>query len=61
MRYALQAAGGILALATLAEAGMYGQPVVNLDAKTFSKAMATEHAAVSGLGQSTGLSDLPRW
>ena len=28
-------------------AGMYGQPVVNLDAKTFKSVMATEHAAVS--------------
>lgn len=28
-------------------AGMYGDPVINLDAKSFKKAMATEHAAVS--------------
>jgi protein disulfide-isomerase A6 len=27
-------------------AGMYGNPVINLDAKDFKKAMATEHAAV---------------
>jgi hypothetical protein len=27
-------------------AGMYGQPVINLDAKTFKSVMATEHAAV---------------
>ena len=27
-------------------AGMYGDPVINLDAKSFKKAMATEHAAV---------------
>lgn len=30
-----------------AYAGMYGDPVINLDAKSFKKAMATEHAAVS--------------
>ncbi|WVW80353.1 protein disulfide-isomerase domain [Kwoniella bestiolae CBS 10118] len=39
-----------LALATallpLAQAGMYGQPVLNLDAKSFKQAMATEHAAM---------------
>jgi len=29
-----------------AYAGMYGDPVINLDAKDFKKAMATEHAAV---------------
>lgn len=29
-----------------AYAGMYGQPVVNLDGKTFKQVMATEHAAV---------------
>lgn len=29
-----------------AYAGMYGDPVMNLDAKDFKKAMATEHAAV---------------
>lgn len=29
-----------------AYAGMYGQPVVNLDAKTFKQVMAAEHAAV---------------
>ena len=28
-------------------AGMYSQPVVNLDSKTFKTVMATEHAAVS--------------
>ena len=27
-------------------AGMYSQPVVNLDAKTFKSVMAEEHAAV---------------
>lgn len=29
-----------------AYAGMYGDPVINLDAKSLKKAMATEHAAV---------------
>jgi hypothetical protein len=29
------------------QAGFYGAPVLNLDAKDFKKAMATEHAAVS--------------
>ncbi|WVR05653.1 protein disulfide-isomerase domain [Kwoniella sp. DSM 27419] len=28
------------------QAGMYGQPVVNLDSKTFKKVMANEHAAM---------------
>jgi hypothetical protein len=31
-------------------AGMYGDPVINLDAKSFKKAMATEHAAVCPRG-----------
>jgi hypothetical protein len=31
---------------------MYGDPVINLDAKSFKKAMATEHAAVSRLQKS---------
>jgi hypothetical protein len=35
--------------AFMANAGMYGEPVVNLDAKTFKKVMATEHAAVSAV------------
>jgi protein disulfide-isomerase A6 len=29
-----------------AYAGMYGDPVINIDAKDFKKAMAKEHAAV---------------
>jgi protein disulfide-isomerase A6 len=33
-------------------AGMYGDPVINLDAKSFKKAMATEHASVSRLQKS---------
>ena len=36
-----------LRMALSVHAGMYGQPVVNLDAKTFKTVMATEHAAVS--------------
>jgi hypothetical protein len=31
-------------------AGMYGDPVISLDAKSFKKAMATEHAAVCPRG-----------
>ncbi|WWC87965.1 protein disulfide-isomerase domain [Kwoniella dendrophila CBS 6074] len=34
------------ALLPFAQAGMYGQPVLNLDAKSFKQAMATEHAAM---------------
>ncbi|ORY24662.1 thioredoxin-like protein [Naematelia encephala] len=33
-------------LVPVAYAGMYGQPVVHLDARTFKTAMATEHAAM---------------
>lgn len=36
----------VLGLLPVTLAGMYGQPVVNLDAKTFKKVMASEHAAV---------------
>ena len=36
-----------LKMALSVHAGMYGPPVVNLDAKTFKTVMATEHAAVS--------------
>lgn len=36
----------LLALAPGALAGMYGKPVINLDAKTFKQAMSVEHAAV---------------
>jgi protein disulfide-isomerase A6 len=34
-------------LLSSAHAGMYGQPVVNLDARTFKQALSVEHAAVS--------------
>ncbi|WWC68438.1 protein disulfide-isomerase domain [Kwoniella pini CBS 10737] len=34
------------ALLPLVQAGMYGQPVLNLDAKSFKQAMSTEHAAM---------------
>ncbi|WWC60512.1 protein disulfide-isomerase domain [Kwoniella dejecticola CBS 10117] len=34
------------ALLPSVQAGMYGQPVLNLDAKSFKQAMATEHAAM---------------
>lgn len=37
----------ILALLPGALAGMYGKPVINLDAKTFKQAMSVEHASVS--------------
>ncbi|KAK8865691.1 protein disulfide-isomerase domain [Kwoniella newhampshirensis] len=40
----LALAAAVLPLA--AQAGMYGQPVLNLDAKTFRTVMATEHAAM---------------
>ena len=44
----LSLASIVLGLTPLvAYAGMYGQPVVNLDAKTFKTVMATEHAAAS--------------
>jgi protein disulfide-isomerase A6 len=46
----MKLAAAILAAAAFmpksAYAGMYGDPVVNIDAKDFKKAMATEHAAV---------------
>jgi protein disulfide-isomerase A6 len=46
----MKLAAAILGVAALmpmsASAGMYGDPVINLDAKSFKKAMATEHAAV---------------
>ncbi|WWD05512.1 protein disulfide-isomerase domain [Kwoniella europaea PYCC6329] len=35
-----------VALLPFAQAGMYGQPVLNLDAKSFKQAMSTEHAAM---------------
>lgn len=41
---AVLAATALMPLSALA--GMYGDPVINLDAKSFKKAMATEHAAV---------------
>jgi protein disulfide-isomerase A6 len=41
---AILAATAVMPLSALA--GMYGDPVINLDAKSFKKAMATEHAAV---------------
>ena len=37
----------ILILAPGVLAGMYGKPVINLDAKTFKQAMSVEHASVS--------------
>lgn len=36
----------LCAVAPGALAGMYGQPVVNLDGKTFKQALSVEHAAV---------------
>lgn len=45
-----------------AHAGMYGQPVVNLDAKTFKTVMANEHAAVSlCVSDSWSHADIRRW
>lgn len=41
---AILAATALMPMSALA--GMYGDPVINLDAKSFKKAMATEHAAV---------------
>jgi hypothetical protein len=41
---AILAVTAVMPLSALA--GMYGDPVINLDAKSFKKAMATEHAAV---------------
>ena len=41
---AILAAAAFMPLSALA--GMYSDPVINLDAKSFKKAMATEHAAV---------------
>jgi len=50
--YVMKLAAAILAATAFvpmsAFAGMYGDPVINLDAKSFKKAMATEHAAVCG-------------
>jgi hypothetical protein len=54
----LTLASVLLGLFPVAWAGMYGQPVVNLDSKTFKKVMATEHAAV---GHTTGTTTNPRW
>jgi hypothetical protein len=45
---AVLAATAFMPLSALA--GMYGDPVINLDAKSFKKAMATEHAAVCPRG-----------
>jgi protein disulfide-isomerase A6 len=36
----------LLLLAPSVWAGMYGKPVINLDAKTFKQAMSVEHASV---------------
>jgi hypothetical protein len=48
--YIMKLAAAVLAATAFmpisALAGMYGDPVINLDAKSFKKAMATEHAAV---------------
>jgi hypothetical protein len=41
---AILAATAFMPMSALA--GMYADPVINLDAKSFKKAMATEHAAV---------------
>lgn len=49
MRVTVSALAASVASALLVQAGMYGEPVVNLDAKTFKKVMATEHAAVGVL------------
>lgn len=46
MRVTVTALAASVASALLVQAGMYGEPVVNLDARTFKKVMATEHAAV---------------
>ncbi|WWD18130.1 protein disulfide-isomerase domain [Kwoniella shandongensis] len=46
MRFSLPLAIAAAVLPLSVQAGMYGQPVLNLDAKTFKKVMATEHAAM---------------
>ncbi|WVF70862.1 protein disulfide-isomerase domain [Kwoniella sp. CBS 6097] len=46
MRFSATVAFAAALLSSPVQAGMYGQPVLNLDARTFKQVMANEHAAM---------------